>query len=86
MKYFVFCRVFDRKEFFRQNYDGELFAFRSRLGLTFHDESLLRTALTHESYKQENTVDKTGNGETVQNNEMSTHTPENNGRLSLIGR
>ncbi|KAL9981218.1 hypothetical protein ACROYT_G009892 [Oculina patagonica] len=77
--------VFDRKEFFRQNYDRELFAFKSRLGLTFQDENILRTALTHESYKQENTDDDTSNDETVQNNETSIHTSENNGKLSLIG-
>lgn len=82
---FLFCRVFDRKEFFRQNYDRELFAFKSRLGLTFQDEKIIRTALTHESYKQENTDDDTSNGETVQNNETSIHTSENNGKLSLIG-
>lgn len=82
-----FCRVFDRKEFFRQNYDNELFAFKSRLGLTFQDESILRTALTHASYKEENTVDDDGAsiGKTVRNNKTSLHTSENNGKLSLIG-
>ena len=81
-----FCRVFDRKEFFRQNYDSELFAFKSRLGLTFQDDSILRTALTHASYK-ENTVDDGGAtiGKTFRNNETSLHTSENNGKLSLIG-
>ena len=81
-----FCRVFDRKEFFRQNYNNELFAFKSRLGLTFQDESILRTALTHASYKEENTVDDgANNGKTFINNETSLHTTENNGKLSLIG-
>lgn len=81
-----FCRVFDRKEFFRQNYNNELFAFKSRLGLTFQDESILRTALTHASYKEENTVDDGAtNGKTIINNETSLHTTESNGKLSLIG-
>lgn len=83
----LFCRVFDRKEFFRQNYDSELFAFKSRLGLTFQDENILRTALTHQSYKGENTVNDDGaiNGKTFKSNKTSLHMCENNGRLSLIG-
>lgn len=82
-----FCRVFDRKEFFRQNYDSELFAFKNRLGLTFQDESILRTALTHASYKEENTVYDGGatNGKTFRNKEKSLHASEDNGKLSLIG-
>lgn len=82
-----FCRVFDRKEFFRQNYDSELFAFKNRLGLTFQDESILRTALTHASYKEENTVYDGGatNGKTFKNKEKSLHASEDNGKLSLIG-
>jgi len=64
-----------------------LFAFKSRLGLTFQDESILRTALTHASYKDENTVDDGGatSGKTFKNKETSLHTSENNGKLSLIG-
>ena len=86
MCHFLFYRVFDRKEFFKQNYDRELFAFKSRLGLTFQDENILRIALTHESYKQEITGDDTGNGKTILSNETSLHTSENNGKLSLIGK
>lgn len=84
----LFCRVVDRKEFFRQNYDSELFAFKSRLGLTFKDESILRIALTHASYKEENTVDDGGaiSGKFFGNkNETSLHRSGNNERLSLIG-
>ena len=83
----IFSRVFDRKEFFRQNYDSELFAFKSRLSLNFQDESILRTALTHASYKEESTVDDDGatNGKTIRVKEPSLHTSENNGKLSLIG-
>ncbi|XP_058945653.2 ribonuclease 3 [Pocillopora verrucosa] len=64
--------VFDKKEFFRRNFERELFAFKNRLGLTFQDDNTLRTALTHESYKH--------NGR-----KGSVHTQENNGKLSLIG-
>lgn len=82
-----FCRVLDRKEFFRQNYDNELFAFKSRLGLTFEDESILRTALTHASYKEENTLDDGGAISEIfgNKNETSLDRSGNNERLSLIG-
>ena len=63
-----------------------MFSFKSRLGLTFQDENILQTALTHESYKPESTDDDvTGNDKKVGNNETSVRTIENNGKLSLIG-
>lgn len=70
--------VFDKKEFFRQNYDRELFSFKSRLGLRFKDENTLITAFTHESYKNDNNTDDNGDSETLQ-------ASENNAKLSLLG-
>lgn len=64
--------VFDKKEFFRKNFERELFAFKNRLGLNFQDDNTLRTALTHESYKHDSKKEP-------------AHTLENNGKLSLIG-
>lgn len=43
---FVLCPSLSR------NYDAELYAFSNRLGETF-DDSLLRSALTHQSYIQQ---------------------------------
>ena len=74
-----FHRVFDKKEFFRQNYDRELFSFKSRLGLTFNDDNTLLTALTHESFKADTITDDSGD------NEASIQTSEHNARLSLLG-
>lgn len=74
-----FHRVFDKKEFFRQNYDRELFSFKSRLGLTFNDDNTLLTALTHESFKADTINDDSGD------NEASIQISEHNARLSLLG-
>ena len=74
-----FHRVFDKKEFFRQNYNRELFSFKSRLGLTFNDDNTLLTALTHESFKADTITDDSGD------NEASIQTSEHNARLSLLG-
>ena len=74
-----FHRVFDKKEFFRQNYDRELFSFKSRLGLTFNDDNTLLTALTHESFKADTITDDSGH------NEASIQISEHNARLSLLG-
>ena len=72
----IFCRVFDKREFFRQNYDRELFAFKNRLGLSFQDDNNLVTALTHESYKQDlSTSDDESRPELL----------VNNAKLSLLG-
>ena len=76
---FFSCRVFDKKEFFRQNFDRELFSFKSRLGLRFRDENVLLAAFTHESYKDDSVNDDSGDGETVQ-------ASENNSKLSLLGK
>lgn len=78
MSSFHLCRVFDRKEFFRQNYERELFSFKSRLGLKFDDKNLLVTALTHESYKDDYINDDDDNSDTIQSR-------ENNAKLSLLG-
>ena len=79
MSYFHLCRVFDRKEFFRQNYERELFSFKSRLGLKFDDKNLLVTALTHESYKDDYINDNDNDdSDTIQSR-------ENNAKLSLLG-
>jgi dsRNA-specific ribonuclease len=51
------------------NYDKELFAFKSRLSLQSIDDSTLKIALTHESYRQEDT-------------ELAE---QNNSKLSIIG-
>ncbi|XP_032232123.2 39S ribosomal protein L44, mitochondrial [Nematostella vectensis] len=51
-------RVFDKREFMRENYEKELFAFRNRLSLVFEDERLLRTALTHELCEEDLVKDK----------------------------
>ena len=75
--YFIF-RVFDKKEFFRQNYDKELFSFKSRLGLEFHDEKILLAAFTHESYEVDHVGDDSDNNKTLQSR-------ENNTKLSLLG-
>lgn len=72
-------KVFDKKEFFRQNYDRELFSFKSRLGLTFNDDNTLLTALTHESFKADTINDDSGD------NEASIQISEHNARLSLLG-
>ena len=74
-----FHRVFDKTEFFRQNYDRELFSFKSRLGLTFNDDNTLLTALTHESFKADTVSDDSGD------NEASIEISEHNARLSLLG-
>lgn len=74
-----FHRVFDKKEFFRQNYDRELFSFKSRLGLTFNDDNTLLTALTHESFKADTITDDSGD------NEASIQISKHNARLSLLG-
>lgn len=71
--------MFDKKEFFRQNYDRELFSFKSRLGLTFNDDNTLLTALTHESFKADTFNDDSGD------NEASIQISEQNARLSLLG-
>ena len=71
--------MFDKKEFFRQNYDRELFSFKSRLGLTFNDDNTLLTALTHESFKADTITDDSGD------NEGSIQISEHNARLSLLG-
>lgn len=72
-------KVFDRKEFFRQNYERELFSFNSRLGLKFDDKNLLVTALTHESYKDDYINDNDDDdSDTIQSR-------ENNAKLSLLG-
>lgn len=72
-------KVFDRKEFFRQNYERELFSFKSRLGLKFDDKNLLVTALTHESYKDDYINDNDDDdSDTIQSR-------ENNAKLSLLG-
>lgn len=79
MSSFHLCRVFDRKEFFRQNYERELFSFKSRLGLKFKDKNLLVTAFTHESYKDDYINDNDDeDSDTIQ-------TRENNAKLSLLG-
>ena len=77
MSSFHLCRVFDRKEFFRQNYERELFSFKSRLGLKFNNENLLVTAFTHESYKDDY-INDDDDSDTFQ-------TCENNTKLSLLG-
>ena len=71
--------MFDKKEFFRQNYDRELFSFKSRLGLTFNDDNTLLTALTHASFKADTINDDSGD------NEASIQISEHNARLSLLG-
>ena len=71
--------MFDKKEFFRQNYDRELFSFKSRLGLTFNDDNTLLTALTHESFKADTITDDSGD------NEAPIEISEHNARLSLLG-
>ena len=71
--------MFDKKEFFRQNYDRELFSFKSRLGLTFNDDNTLLTALTHESFKADTITDDSGD------TEASIQISEHNARLSLLG-
>ncbi|XP_068750120.1 ribonuclease 3-like [Montipora capricornis] len=70
--------VFDKKEFFRQNYDKELFSFKSRLGLKFHDEKILLAAFTHESHEDDHVGDDNDNNKTLQSR-------ENNTKLSLLG-
>lgn len=70
--------MFDRKEFFRQNYERELFSFKSRLDLKFNNENLLVTAFTHESYKDDYINDNDDDSDTLQ-------TCENNTKLSLLG-
>lgn len=77
MSSFHLCRVFDKKEFFRQNYERELFSFKSRLGLKFNNENLLVTAFTHESYKDDY-INDDDDSDTFQ-------TYENNTKLSLLG-
>lgn len=80
--FFVFAsRVFDKKEFFRQNYNRELYSFKTRLGLNFDDESILLTAFTHESYKEDNVDDANGD-----NSDSSAQVTEHNARLSLLGK
>ena len=74
-----FHRVFDNKEFFRQNYNRELFSFKSRLGLTFNDDNTLLIALTHESFKADTITDDSGD------NEASIQISKHNARLSLLG-
>ena len=71
--------MFDKKEFFRQNYHRELFSFKSRLGLTFNDDNTLLIALTHESFKADTITDDSGD------NEASIQISEHNARLSLLG-
>jgi dsRNA-specific ribonuclease len=51
--YFQYFRKFDYKQFISVNYDKELAAFAHRLGLA-PDNSLLRQALTHRSFLNEN--------------------------------
>lgn len=68
--------MFDKKEFFRQNYNRELYSFKTRLGLNFDDESILLTAFTHESYKEDN----------GDNSDSSAQVTEHNARLSLLGK
>ncbi|XP_031554563.1 39S ribosomal protein L44, mitochondrial-like [Actinia tenebrosa] len=46
-------KVFDKREFININYDKELFAFKSRLSLQSIDDSVLKQALTHESYQED---------------------------------
>lgn len=79
MSSFHLSRVFDRKEFFRQNYERELFSFKSRLGLKFDNKNLLVTALTHEWFKDDYINDNDDDdSDTIQSR-------ENNAKLSLLG-
>ena len=71
----MFCRVFDKQQFIRENYEKELYAFKHRLQLQFHDESNLITALTHESYQPSDDAD-----------ESQPQTSEHNAKLALLGR
>nr|CAH0100667.1 unnamed protein product [Daphnia galeata] len=48
-------KIFHRSTFLEWNYDAEIFAFSNRLGEKFND-STLRTALTHKSYIERETV------------------------------
>ena len=66
-------RVFDKKEFMAQNYEKELFAFKSRLQLNFQDESILLSALTHGSFEAD------------QSEDQLTRCGEPNSKLALLG-
>jgi len=83
-------KVFDKKEFFRQNYDRELFSFKNRLGLRFSDENILVTAFTHESFRENNVnddYDDDDDDDDDDGNDDATFTQasESNGRLSVLG-
>ena len=82
---FLSCRVFDKKEFFRQNYDRELFSFKSRLGLHFSDENILVTAFTPESFRENNVNDDYDDDNDGNDGATFTQASENNGRLSVLG-
>lgn len=77
-------KVFDKKEFFRQNFNRELFSFKNRLGLSFNDDNLLLTAFTHESYHEDKISDD-NKDEDNSHDETSVGVSKHNARLSLLG-
>ena len=77
--------MFDKKEFFRQNFNRELFSFKSRLGLSFNDDNLLLTAFTHKSYHEDKISDDDNNDEDNSHDKTSVGVSKHNAKLSLLG-